>query len=267
MSGKSAGSRAPLRRKPSSPPRGQGGRKAGDRHAQAGRQTPAERLEHEIVNGRLAGKTRLPTETVLAHLLGLSRYRLRDAVTALVDRGILRRVPHTGTFILPRRIELSLGATTRVIDVLREAGHAPGSRTLSRRRQLPPADVAHMLGIAARTPVVELAQLLSTGAAPLACVTVWLPADRLGRAGDIVETTRSLRRALAQIGVPRYRRKLVRISARAARADERTMLGRDSEAPYVLEFEGFSIDDAGEPTHAFRYAFDADRVALVVEPG
>jgi GntR family transcriptional regulator, transcriptional repressor for pyruvate dehydrogenase complex len=56
-------------------------------------------LEHQILSGELPAGTLLPTETELSAILGVSRTVLRDAVRALVARGLLRVRQGRGTIV------------------------------------------------------------------------------------------------------------------------------------------------------------------------
>ncbi len=228
----------------------------------------ADRLEKDIAVGAFRatdGSTgRLPPETQLAADLSVSRHTLRAAIAELVKRGVLRNLPYQGAFIAPRRIEFVLGARTRLSEALENSGFTPDRRILSRQMCSPPAAIAKSLGVAKRTQVLEIVQVVTANDVPLACSTIWMPADRFGRVGELLATAGSLRRAFALAGVNDYRRGLVRITSRAADSDERHML-KLKIGSTVIGISGVSVDDAGEATHAFEYRFDAHRIALVVE--
>lgn len=224
----------------------------------------ADRLEKDIAAGAFRSTGRLPTEALLAAELAVGRHTLRAAIAELVKRGVLRNLSYQGVFIAPRRVEFVIGARTRFFDALVKAGFTYGRRILSRRLCSPPVEVAKLLGVAQRTQVVEIVQVLSANDVPLACSTLWMPADRFGRVVDLLEPAGGLRRAFAQAGVNDYRRKLVRITSSPAASDDRRSLNLKSGAPVVGMF-GVSVDEADEPTHAFDYRFDAHRIAFVVE--
>ena len=224
----------------------------------------ADKLENEIAAGAFSSTGRLPKEAMLAADLAIGRHTLRAAIAELVKRGVLRNLPYQGVFIAPRRIEFVMGAQTRFFEALEKAGFTYGRRILSNRLCSPPVDVAKLLGVAQRTQVVEIVQILTANDVPLAYSTMWMPADRFGRVGELLETVGSLRRAFAQAGVNTYRRKSVRITSRPAANGERRALNLKSGAP-VIAMCGVSVDETDEPTHAFDYRFDAYRIAFVVE--
>jgi GntR family phosphonate transport system transcriptional regulator len=65
-------------------------------------------------------------------------------------------------------------------------------------------------------------------------------------------------------GVPTYRRKLSRISARPANSEERSALGLNP-GDTVLVVEAINVDAEETPIQVTRARFSADRVELVVE--
>lgn len=63
--------------------------------------TVAQELSRRISDGTYPPNSRLPTETALCQEFGISRHTVREAVNSLVDRGEVRRVQGSGTYILP----------------------------------------------------------------------------------------------------------------------------------------------------------------------
>ena len=242
-----------------------GGRDAADATAKLWRRARS-KLEQLIASGRFGVEGRLPSEMTLAAELGVTRHTLRLAMSDLIAQGLLRSEPYRGVFRAPQRIEFRVGPTTRLVDAVEQAGLTPGAQVLSSRLCAPPREVATRLGVAQRTQVVEIVMLLTANSRPLGVTTSWMPADRFGRVSEIIENTKSLRRALAQLGVSDYRRAEVRITSRIADRMERKSLDL-ARGAVLIGLDGVSTDRAGEPTHVFNYRFDADRIAFVLEPG
>jgi DNA-binding GntR family transcriptional regulator len=75
----------------------------------------AERLRSAIRNGALPPGTRL-VERELAERLGVSRIPVREAIQQLVEEGLVKKIPHRGTFVYaPSYEELEEMASLRVI--------------------------------------------------------------------------------------------------------------------------------------------------------
>lgn len=62
-------------------------------------ETVVAHLEAAIAQGRYASGARLPAERVLGAALGVSRATVRDALAALVSRGLLQRRQGDGTYV------------------------------------------------------------------------------------------------------------------------------------------------------------------------
>ncbi len=178
--------------------------------------------------------------------------------------GVLRREPYIGTYLTPQSIPLPLSPAFRLKDAIETAGMRHESRLVSQRLITPSSDVARILAIPARSQVVEISKLVSANNSPLCLVTIWLPADRLGRIATLIASIPSLRRALAQLGISETHCKHVRISGRHTSLDERRLLETNPQS-VVLIMEGVSTDATGEPTHAYTYVMDARRASMVID--
>lgn len=246
-------------------PRAKRGGRSGGAPAKQAWQRGADVIEAQVLAGRFRESGRLPAEAALARELDLTRHTLRRAIAALVRKGILRNVPHSGTFVAPQKIPFTISARTRFFDALTAAGFSPGRRRVSCHECQPPPEVARGLGIAARSKVIEIVHVLTANELPVGCVTLWFPVDRFARIPDLLSAAGTLRRAMAQLGVGDYRRKTVRVTSSFVDRAGRDRLELSATA-ILIGFEGVSVDERGEPTHAFHYRFDADRVVLTFEP-
>src|SRR5437667_7852138 len=84
-------------------------------------------LTHRIDRGLLPAGSRLPSEPALATELGVSRATLREALRALENEGLVRRMWGAGTFVADgRRVANSLDANFGVTDAIRAAGMEAG---------------------------------------------------------------------------------------------------------------------------------------------
>ena len=86
------------------------------------------RLRTEIVTGRWAVGTRIPTELDLATMLGVGRNTVREAVQSLVHSGLLKRRQGSGTYVLANsELTVALG---------RQIAHVHQKHILEVRRSL-----------------------------------------------------------------------------------------------------------------------------------
>ena len=128
------------------------------------------RLEEEILSGRLAAGSRLPSERALADRYGVSRPVVRETMRTLVERSLVDVVPGRGAFV----------RQAQATDA------APGMAALLRRRQPTPRDL-----VEARTMLeCTAAELAAARAEPADLAAMTDALERLGGAGGVLERAR-----------------------------------------------------------------------------
>ncbi|HET6316545.1 MAG TPA: GntR family transcriptional regulator, partial [Chloroflexota bacterium] len=75
----------------------------------------AARVRREVQEGVYGPGERLPAEVQLARQLGVSRGTIRQALTALLDEGLLQTVPGRGTFVAHGSAQRSIGLIGMVL--------------------------------------------------------------------------------------------------------------------------------------------------------
>jgi GntR family transcriptional regulator, arabinose operon transcriptional repressor len=96
----------------------------GQRKAQPKYQRLKEHLIGEMLSGRLKPGQALPSEQALGEKLGIATMTVRQAMTALQNDGLVRRVPRQGTFVddnARRRLKPGLDIFALVVPETREA--------------------------------------------------------------------------------------------------------------------------------------------------
>jgi GntR family transcriptional regulator len=111
----------------------------------------AEVLEHEIVNGRWASGTRIPSENELCSHFGLSRTTVRQALARLGQEGLVRRDKGRGTYVSESRPRSWLIQSTEGFfhDEFLRGGHQVTSRMLRLERATLPRWASDALGLPA----------------------------------------------------------------------------------------------------------------------
>ncbi len=222
----------------------------------------AQQLEREILSGRYPPGERLPNELELADRLSLSRPTLRQAIQALVDKGLLVRKRGVGTQVVGsvssqvrRSLELS-----SLYDDLSSAGQRPTTAVTDLRTVPASAPVAEALSVPLDSPVVRVRRLRSASGEPLALMTNHLPEglvslsvealERVGLYALIREAAINLRVAKQTVG------------AKVASAAEARSLGEPKGAA-LLTMARIAYDDRGTAveygTHLYRasrYSFE-----------
>lgn len=137
------------------------------------------RLLDQISRGQLRPGERLGAERELAQALGVSRSTVRQALAALEEAGVVRRVPGRGggTFVRQQMIERDLSQVVGVPALLREQGMTAGSQVVS--TGLGPADqeTAGVLDLSAEAYVIDVVRIRLADGTPISLEHVRLPAQ------------------------------------------------------------------------------------------
>jgi DNA-binding GntR family transcriptional regulator len=214
----------------------------------------AQAIEGAIADGALPTGSKLENEVLLAQRYGLSRPTVRQAVQALVDKGLLVRKRGVGTQVLQPHVRRSVELTS-LYDDLSRGGEAPTTTVLSLERIPAPADVAAELDLAAGDVVVALRRLRFTRGEPLALMTNYLPGRFEPSVDELAE--RGLYQYLRSQGV-HLRVAHQRIGARLARADEARLLEEPPRSA-LLTMQRTAFDDKGSAVEHGRHAYRASR--------
>ncbi|HHT7812997.1 TPA: GntR family transcriptional regulator [Streptococcus suis] len=90
-----------------------------------------DQIKNEIDRGLWKIGERLPSERDLADQFSVSRMTLRQAVTLLVEEGILQRKVGSGTYVANTRVQEKMRGTTSFTDIIELQGKTPSSKLLS----------------------------------------------------------------------------------------------------------------------------------------
>lgn len=89
------------------------------------------RIKEEIDAGVWKIGQRLPSERDLADDFGVSRMTLRQAITLLVEEGVLQRKIGSGTYVASTRVQEKMRGTTSFTDIVQLQGKTPSTKLLS----------------------------------------------------------------------------------------------------------------------------------------
>lgn len=136
-------------------------------------------IRDQIRSGHLSPGAQLRGEIEFARELGVSRQTLREATRVLTQEGLLTIRHGVGTFVSdhPRYLSSSLDAMPSMSALIRERGGEARIEGLKVRRIAASREVALALGIAANSPVAEIARLRLIGTQPLALAFDYIALD------------------------------------------------------------------------------------------
>ncbi len=134
-----------------------------------------ENLRDLILSNRFAPGEAIPSERELSQIYQVNRLTVRQAVTELVNEGLLRRQHGVGTFVAEPKITQNMPGLLGFTDRMLQAGHRPSSR-LIKIQDMPATDrVSRPLRLAAGMHVIKLVRLRLADDEPFMIETTFLP--------------------------------------------------------------------------------------------
>lgn len=217
-----------------------------------------EALRQRILDGDFFPSTRLPSETELERLYGVSRVTVRQALRDLQDDGLLHKVHGKGTFAGRPKAAQNVTRLWGFGEAMAEQGHRTRNRVLSYRKVAADGRVAANLQIEAGAPVAELKRLRLLNDEPISVDHTFLPVhigDQLVKFDletrdvfEIFETSMGIRLAEARLDI-----EAIRGTASLAKA-----LGARMADP-VLKVDRLTSTTAGLPIDYEHLYYRADR--------
>ena len=195
----------------------------------------AETLRDELTQGKRRPGDRMPSENALATDYGLAPGTVRQALSALVDDGLLERFHGRGTFVRRPSFDRSLFRFFRFRDSSGE-WRIPESRILKRTVEPAPSHIARQLGIEDGELAITMSRLRILNDAPVLAEEIWLPQARFEAFLDLSESE------IGPLLYPVYDSKCGQLVARAeetltaeaARPEIARLLRVDQNAPVIV---------------------------------
>jgi GntR family transcriptional regulator len=223
-----------------------------------------QRLLDQINHGQLRPGVRLGAERDLAQELGVSRSTVRQALGALEEAGVVRRVPGRGggTFVRQQKVERDLSQVVGVPALLRRQGMTAGSRIVSTGMVAADEETRAALGLAAGAYVVDVVRIRLADGTPISLEHVRLPAELFPGLLDL-----PLGGSLYELLQDRYGlvpgEAVEHIEVVPAGEDEASILDLDPAAP-LLSITRTTEDTGGRTFEYSHDLFRADRTTITV---
>ncbi|MFE9571249.1 GntR family transcriptional regulator [Streptomyces sp. NPDC006692] len=226
----------------------------------------SQQLEAAIEKGILTPGSLLGNEIDLANRLGLSRPTVRQAIQALVDKGLLVRRRGVGTQVVHSQVKRPLELSS-LFDDLEAAGQKPATTVLRNTFEPATAEVAAALGVPQGSDVHLVERLRYAHGEPMARLRNHLPTGLLPLDTDYLEGT-GLYRLMRSAGITLHSARQT-VGARAATAQEADLLTEAEGAP-LLTMQRTTFDDTGRAVEFGSHIYRASRYSfefqLLVRP-
>ncbi|HGK7339374.1 TPA: GntR family transcriptional regulator [Streptococcus equi subsp. zooepidemicus] len=119
--------------------------------------------------------SRLPSERDLAEHFEVSRMTLRQAITLLVEEGILERRVGSGTYVASHRVQERMRGTTSFTEIVNSQGRKPSSKLISYQRQLASNTEINQLHLEESDYVIRMERIRYADKVPLVYEVASIP--------------------------------------------------------------------------------------------
>jgi len=134
-------------------------------------------LREKIAEGEYPVNSSLPPERELVETYHVSRMTIRQAISELVNEGILVRRKGIGTFVAPPKLEQTLSSLTSFTEDMAQRGMKAGARIISFKEKTPDPTERKILNVGADEKVIEFVRLRLADEEPMALETTTLIAS------------------------------------------------------------------------------------------
>ncbi|MDN7242952.1 GntR family transcriptional regulator [Planococcus sp. N028] len=134
-----------------------------------------ERLKSQISDGRFPPGAAIPSERELTEAFGVSRMTVRQAITNLVNEGLLFREKGRGTFVAVPKVEQPLSGMTSFTEDMLARGMKPSNQLLTFGKRKPDKQVAEELQLEADEEVFFVERIRYADSIPMAIERTYLP--------------------------------------------------------------------------------------------
>ncbi|SDN85943.1 GntR family transcriptional regulator [Alkalicoccus daliensis] len=224
----------------------------------------AELIRERLAAGEYVPGDMLPSEREFSDRYDISRMTVRQAITSLVNEGILHRKKGTGTFVSAPKINQTLGGLTSFSEDMKARGLTPSNKLLRFEKVLcTRKDIRDILNLTEEDYVYEIERVRLADNQPMAIESIWLNArfvPDLHR--DIVQS--SLYDYLEKEAGLVIGEATQMLEASIISFEEAELLKVNKDAP-VLMIERHTYLQEGTPLEVVRSRYRADRYRFSVD--
>ncbi|EPD87071.1 GntR family transcriptional regulator [Streptococcus sp. HPH0090] len=134
-----------------------------------------DQIKKDIDEGHWKIGERLPSERDLAEEFAVSRMTLRQAISLLVEEGVLERRIGSGTFVSSTRVQERMRGTTSFTEIVKAQGKTPSSHLISYRRTIPNEQEVAKLGLLPTDNIIRMERVRYADKVPVVYEVASIP--------------------------------------------------------------------------------------------
>ncbi|WP_353989390.1 GntR family transcriptional regulator [Pediococcus argentinicus] len=152
-------------------------------------------IKKAIEAGRWSVGERIPAERDLSEQFNVSRMTLRQAISTLVEEGILERKVGSGTYVASQKVQEKVSGVTSFTELMEAQGKHPSSKTISYHAGEPSLSEVERLNLDPGELVLRMERIRYADDVPICYETASVP-EKLVRNFSKSEVTKSLYKTL-----------------------------------------------------------------------
>ncbi|WP_174733228.1 GntR family transcriptional regulator [Mesobacillus harenae] len=218
-------------------------------------------LRNLIIKGHFQQGDQIPTEDELVMKYGVSRMTARNAVTELVNEGLVFRVHGKGAFVARAKLQRSLNKITGFHQDMLEMGLNPKARVLDFEKRLPTEKECHRLNLRKYNKVFSIKRIRYIDEIPFGYQELIVPEFQAPKLDSLNLETESLYSYLKDIDKPIKNAEQRMEAVMDAHIAE--VLGTPVEIPFFF-FDRTSYLVDGTPVELLHSYFRGDKFSYTV---
>ncbi len=220
------------------------------------------KMRHMIVSNEWKKGEKIPSERALAEAFGVSRMTARQAVSSLVEEGLLERRRGAGTFVASDKVREKLSGIPSFTETIEQLGKQPSSTLVSYYSKRASESEAEKLQLGPGEAVLVMERIRYADGEPICFEVATLP-QRIVEKFSKEQLTRHLYRTLSEEGFEVARAEQT-ISATWASEKVADLLHIKREAP-ILRLRQVSYTQNNEPFEYVRAQYVGARYEFFLE--
>lgn len=131
-------------------------------------------IRSRIENGEYLPGMAIPSENELAEHYGLNRLTVRNAIDALVNEGMLKRVQGSGAYVMGEKIERDLDTLGSFKQTMLDKHYKPSTRILQFTQRSAGLKYAHLLNISSDEPLYYIQRVDRVNEEPVSIEEIYV---------------------------------------------------------------------------------------------